>query len=376
MLPCPRCKVHMRKWSTRAGLIWTCEQGCGGRAATIPQLRRALTKPTVDAIWAASRDAEYVSCDCPSCSRPMREVPVALPRGNVKLDICLRCYVVWFDRGEYDWLPQKQWEEPDTKIRDPELQEQMAYFLIGHEKRVHGWRNAENQGPSSRGAPDSVPKWLLGLLGFPVELDAQPTTRVSRVTWILMLLMALVTLATRADLRTQVEQYGFLPADPLRVGGLTLITSFFLHADWFHVIGNGYFLWLFGRNSEDVLGTGRFLLLVALSALVGDVAFALTVSDPSVPAIGASGGVSGVLAYYALRFPHIRIGFTIFFTYWIRLSAAAWFLLWASLQLVGTTRSTGNIAYAAHLGGAVIGVLFWWIGRRRRSATYKQAVGD
>ncbi|MCP5067562.1 MAG: rhomboid family intramembrane serine protease [bacterium] len=376
MLPCPRCKAPMRKWSTRAGLIWTCEQGCDGRAATIPQLRRALTKPTVDAIWAASRGAEDVSCDCPSCRRPMREVPVALPRGNVQLDVCLRCYVVWFDSGEYDWLPRVQWEEPDTKIRDPELQKQMAYFLIGHEKRTRGWREAQSQSPTPLGGPDSVPKWLLGLLGFPVEMDERPTARFPRVTYLLLLIMTVVTFGTLADLDTLVRRYGFLPEDPLRMGGLTTITSFFLHGDWFHVIGNGYFLWLFGRNSEDVLGTGRFLLLVVLSALVGDVAFALTVADPSVPAIGASGGVSGVLAYYAFRFPQIRIGFTVFYTYWIRLSAAMWFLLWASLQVIGATRSMGNIAYAAHLGGAAIGVLFWWIGRKQRSASYERAAGD
>ena len=61
----------------------------------------------------------------------MREVPVTIFVGSAVLDVCLRCYVVWFDRGEHDWLPHQQVPEPDTKIKDPELQEQMAYSPDG-----------------------------------------------------------------------------------------------------------------------------------------------------------------------------------------------------------------------------------------------------
>ncbi|MHC4677439.1 MAG: rhomboid family intramembrane serine protease, partial [Planctomycetota bacterium] len=115
-----------------------------------------------------------------------------------------------------------------------------------------------------------------------------------------------------------VTNWGLVPAELGRRFGLTFVTSFFLHGGLVHLFGNLYYLVVFGDNSEDVLGRGRYLLLIAAATIVGDIAH--IVSDPgsTTPCIGASGGISGVLAYYCLRFPKASVGIVVFF-HWVRL---------------------------------------------------------
>ncbi len=160
-----------------------------------------------------------------------------------------------------------------------------------------------------------------------------------------------------------------IPAKFTRHFGLTFVTSFFLHGGLFHLIGNLYFLIVFGDNTEDVLGKGRYLLLVAAAAMVGDVTHILADPRAAVPCIGASGGISGILAYYCLRFPRASVGM-VWWLRWFRLPVGLMFALWVLTQIVGAmwvSAGMGNVAVFAHLGGAAVGVLFWLWTRRSLS---------
>ena len=143
---------------------------------------------------------------------------------------------------------------------------------------------------------------------------------------------------------------------------------------YFHLLGNLYFLVVFGDNSEDVLGKTRYLLLIVLATFTGHAAQIL--SDPSgtIPCIGASGGISGVLAYYCLRFPRARVGIILFFVRWIRMPAGGLLILWILLQIITAMKNSlgiANVAVFAHLGGAAVGVLFWLFTRQ----TFSEAGG-
>jgi membrane associated rhomboid family serine protease len=148
-------------------------------------------------------------------------------------------------------------------------------------------------------------------------------------------------------------------------------TSMFLHGSWVHILGNMLFLWIFGNNIEDALGKVRFLLWylaagVAATALQTFVTLTFgTVRDASIPNIGASGAIAGVLGAYFVLLPRARVLTAFFFgLIFFREIPAIWFLgIWIGLQLfeggVGLTHpdQTGGVAVFAHIGGFAFGVL-------------------
>jgi len=143
----------------------------------------------------------------------------------------------------------------------------------------------------------------------------------------------------------------------------TLITSMFLHGGWMHLIGNMLYLWIFGNNIEDAMGHKRFVLFYLLSGVLAALAFAVPNIDSTVPMIGASGAISGVLGAYLILYPRAKILVLIplgFFLTHMRLSAI-WVLgFWIILQVINSliTPSTGGgVAWGAHLGGFVAGIL-------------------
>ncbi len=144
---------------------------------------------------------------------------------------------------------------------------------------------------------------------------------------------------------------------------LTIFSSMFLHGGWMHLIGNMLYLWVFGNNVEDAMGHRRFIVFYLSCGLLAALTQAVFNPDSEIPMIGASGAISGVLGAYVLLHPHARILVVIpigilIYTPWI---AAYWVLgFWFVLQLVNSMLSaseTGGVAYGAHLGGFVAGML-------------------
>jgi membrane associated rhomboid family serine protease len=152
-----------------------------------------------------------------------------------------------------------------------------------------------------------------------------------------------------------------------------VITSMFLHGSWFHLLGNMWFLWLFGNNIEDSMTRPRFIAFYLLTGLAA--ALAQVMADPAsaVPMVGASGAISGVMGAYLVLFPRVRV-FTMvplgFFITSIALPAWLMLVYWAFLQFAGGLTSiaaeqTGGVAFWAHLGGFVGGVVLVKLFERR-----------
>jgi rhomboid family protein len=154
-------------------------------------------------------------------------------------------------------------------------------------------------------------------------------------------------------------------------------TSMFMHASWEHILGNMLFLWIFGNNIEDALGRVRFLgwyLVAGLVATATQTVVTLVagnVQDASIPSIGASGAIAGVLGAYFVLLPRARVLTVIFF--FIREIPAMWFLaVWIGLQLWsgGLTllapQSGGGTAFFAHIGGFLFGVATILVVAKRR----------
>jgi membrane associated rhomboid family serine protease len=153
---------------------------------------------------------------------------------------------------------------------------------------------------------------------------------------------------------------------PCRLGGLTwptLVTSMFLHGSWMHLIGNLWFLWIFGNNVEDSMGHGRFLVFYLLTGLVA--AGSHIAADPTslLPMVGASGAISAIMGAYLVLYPKARVHTLFIIIILIRVyPLPAWFFLlyWFSLQLASSALSGpgggGGVAFWAHIGGFLAGL--------------------
>lgn len=153
--------------------------------------------------------------------------------------------------------------------------------------------------------------------------------------------------------------------------GATLFTSMFLHGGLLHLGGNMLYLWIFGNNVEDSMGHGRFLLFYLVCGLVAAMAQAAVNPASTIPMIGASGAISGVLGAYLLLYPRARVlvGIPIvLYLYTVRLPAAVVLGLWFVFQLLssaGASGEGGGVAFMAHAGGFVAGLVLVALFKRR-----------
>ena len=199
---------------------------------------------------------------------------------------------------------------------------------------------------------------------FPLR-DTQPSYSKPVITVLLIVVNILIFLFEYSlDPYTRnafMSAYGLVP-DHFAI--TSVFTSMFLHAGWLHVLGNMWFLWIFGDNIEDILGHGKFLLFYLLCG----VAAALTqfFADPfsRVPMVGASGAIAGVMGAYLVKFPRSRVVMLFWFFFFFTFDLPAWFMLiyWFALQFFGgvgsmAEASQGGTAFFAHVGGFVAGIV-------------------
>ena len=153
---------------------------------------------------------------------------------------------------------------------------------------------------------------------------------------------------------------------------MTVFTSMFMHGGWMHLIGNMLYLWVFGDNVEDAMGHGRFVAFYLLCGVAAVLAQALPDPSSTIPMVGASGAISGVLGAYLLLYPHARVLVAIplgFYLHTMRIPAGLVLLLWFGLQLLSSAMAQpgqGGVAFRAHIGGFIAGMILIAIFKQRR----------
>lgn len=218
------------------------------------------------------------------------------------------------------------------------------------------------------------------MVPFPIKVT-QPSYSKPLVTVMLIVVNILVFLQQLSldpySLHRYINIYG-LRANPHYFHFANIFTAMFIHAGWWHIGGNMLFLWVFGQNVEDILGHGKFLIFYLLCGMAA--ALAQMVSSPlsTVPMVGASGAIAGVMGAYLVKFPRSRVEMLFWVLFLFRFEVAAWFMLiyWFALQLLGgfdgAEASQGGIAFFAHVGGFVAGiVLVYLMGTRERWARHR-----
>ncbi|MDG4648529.1 rhomboid family intramembrane serine protease [Roseibacterium sp. SDUM158017] len=205
---------------------------------------------------------------------------------------------------------------------------------------------------------------------FPIR-DHNPSDRTPFVTWALIVLNTVVFLSYFPSLSGSerlllafYDQWALVPAETVKgIDTYTILTSMFLHGGWMHLIGNMLFLFIFGDNLEDRLGHLGFLLFYLASGLAAAAGQILADPVSSVPMVGASGAIAGVMGGYLLMFPRARIDVLVIIVFLIRIfTIPAWLMLgiWFGLQLVNGLSmdvAGGGVAYWAHAGGFVAGLV-------------------
>ena len=233
---------------------------------------------------------------------------------------------------------------------------------------------------------------------FPYR-DENETQRTPYITLVLIALTSLVWLAIQGagaalPLAQSVCALGLIPGEltlslepgtPFAIAeGLacvidpgrqtsSVVTSMFLHASWMHLLGNMWFLWLFGNNIEDSMTRPRFVAFYLLCGLAAALAQVWANPASEVPMVGASGAISGVMGAYLVLFPRVRVWTMIplgFFLHSMALPAWVMLIYWAFLQVAGgvtslTAGQSGGVAFWAHIGGFLAGIVLIKLFERR-----------
>lgn len=204
---------------------------------------------------------------------------------------------------------------------------------------------------------------------FPIR-DHNPSGRTPYVVYALLALNIIVYLyglATQPDNRSVWEFYNAWAIVPAEIQAgqayYTLITSTFIHAGFMHLAGNMLFLWIFGDNLEDELGHVKFLGFYLLCGIGAGLVHVIFGPGSRVPTVGASGAIAGVMGAYLLLFPKAKVDILIIIVIFFKIfPIPAWIMLalWFAMQFfggLGANPDAGGVAYWAHAGGFVIGLI-------------------
>ncbi len=207
---------------------------------------------------------------------------------------------------------------------------------------------------------------------FPIS-DDNPTKRRAVVTHsIIAINIAVflyeVVLSTQGALLEFIAEFALTPADIVHgAAPYTLVTAMFLHSGFMHIFANMLYLYIFGDNVEDAIGRKRFILFYLLCGFAASAAQIIVNPLSDVPNLGASGAVAGVLGAYLIMFPRARVNCILvlgFFIRWVTLPAVIVLGFWFVIQFFSgvaslpyATQNVGGVAYFAHVGGFVAGVV-------------------
>jgi membrane associated rhomboid family serine protease len=153
---------------------------------------------------------------------------------------------------------------------------------------------------------------------------------------------------------------------------LTILSAMFMHGGWAHLFGNMLYLWIFGDNVEDAMGHVKFLIFYLLCGLAATLAHVMSGPNSLIPSLGASGAIAGVLGGYLILYPARKVRVLIGYMGIVAMPAILVIGLWIAMQLFSgfgsiavTDESRGGVAYWAHIGGAVAGLILVWLFRNR-----------
>jgi membrane associated rhomboid family serine protease len=355
MLACPACASPMIEHRLQGVVVDVCPR-CKSRWFDPGEPER-LGTPIQAALGPGASTGLALGRRCPRCRVPMR-VHLYREGLGVPVDLCPVCHGIHVSRasgrrllreaqGGGRWLRSRE---------NPRLADAFEYYR----------RAAPGLDLDGR-------TWMFQLLtGLPLESNLPPL-RAPVVTYALIGLNVLVFFITAPTLERTVTELGIVPARFLEVHDVhTLFTSMFLHGGLLHLLGNMYFLHLMGDNVEDVLGRFRYLVYYLACGVAGALAFVALHPGSTIPCVGASGAISGIMGGYLIACPRASVTWLIFFQQ-VKVPAVAYLGFWIFFQILAWNLGSSNVAYEAHVAGFATGLVLMlllraWIRSTARAA--------
>ena len=345
---CPHCERPCEVVEHRDLVLDHC-RGCRGTFLEAGEASAIFGPYVSPETWRRAKDTTFLrsgAVQCPADGAPMDTYRIGLAdpgsgraAESVEIDLCPECVGMWVE-------PQE-----GKRLRE-------IVMAAGQRKGTLLSDFASNPGMGT---------YLFQLVsGLPIEVWNPYRRFPVLTTGLIGLFIAVFALMSNAD--NAQRMFGLFELIPAQVRQgerlWTLVTSSFLHVGVIHVIVNAYFLYVFGANVEDALGVGRFLLIYLASALAGSLLQTLLQADPTIPVVGASDAVAGLMGAYLILFPKVRV-FQVLFFIRFRLRIAWYLALWVGVNLVLAATGDSLVAVWAHLGGFAAGVGLGWLYRIR-----------
>jgi membrane associated rhomboid family serine protease/Zn-finger nucleic acid-binding protein len=330
---CARCTYPMT--ALPVGHVWVdhCNR-CGGSFFDWGEAAAALGQDADPTKWrpeAIARPPHVSRLPCPVGHGPMWSHLLRYEDKQVEVDTCGHCYGLWLDAHE-------------------------AYAL----QAITGAVKTEHQRPGARfGTAGIVGAYLLQLVtAIPIEAH-NPVKRkpvlVHGLVAILSVLFVLELVLIGAGREEVFMQFAFVSRAFESGHVYNVLTYAFLHGSIPHLLGNLYFLWIFGDNVEDFLGRKRFTWLYLGTAVIAGLAHWLGNLGSDQAMVGASGAIAGLMGAYFVLFPRVKVWVVIFFIPF-KLRAIWYLLIWVGLQFLIMLDPKSNVAWLAHVGGFVGGL--------------------
>ena len=373
---CPLDNTPLRKQVVGGVVLNTCPR-CGGMWFAAGGLDEVLARAFADPDGVISGDRRAGArlqqygyervLRCPQCGREMVAGRYGGGVSSVELDRCPGCGGAWADGGELAALVEDLCRPSGLGSARA-----MGEAIAGAVRERERWKEINQAGGElgRRASPLDLflPKIILPL-GAGVQVQNFPV-----VTVLLVLLCSgvfLVQVLAVEHLQQFFLSFGLVPQQVSQGRQLWgLVTHMFVHGGWLHLLGNMFYLWIFARAIEDELGPVGFLWQYLLCGLIGSLVLLLVQPQSPLPAVGASGAISGVMGMFLVRHPRARIP-TLFIRYIVHVPAWLYLGLWVLLQLLALLAVPAgcscSVAYSAHIGGFAGGLALAWLYRRRSS---------
>ncbi len=361
-MKCPVCSCRLRRVRSKNTIVDICSN-CSGvwfdsgelqvflrdliKSQEISPVPTRLFKPReVEVIDQSATESRI----CPKCSFVMKTFNYAYD-SNVFVDKCPECEGIWTDAGEVKQIARHLKEDPHASV--------VAQDIVKQQQSLNDLEEWADLGDKLSGRA-GVWVWYMPKIIIPLGDDNERTKFPVLTLSIIILCIAtfLVQLFGVSDLDAFVNRFGFVPKNFWSIG---LITSMFLHGGFFHLLGNMYFLWIFGDNVEERFGNWGYLLFYLTAGIAACFSHTLFYMGSSVPMIGASGAISGIMGAYVIFYPKARLRLFCICRV-VSIPACAYLTIWFLFQLLYGAISLSydavyGVAWLAHIGGFIFGIL-------------------
>lgn len=356
-ITCPDCSIRMEPFSCREVVVDRCGncQGIWFDKKELGIFRDSLKELPIESIRidkSLSSDV-YTISSCPRCLRMLTEANYGY-NSKVVLKKCASCEGIWLSQAELlKFIDMTR----IAKIVEPEVKGVLREWTkFDKENRIQKNNNIK------LGQLNQRHNLMCGGGRFGMILplyDDNPRINKPWVTVIFIIFCIIFFILTISQ--KNYLNLGLIPGD-LKLA--SFITSLFLHGSVMHLLGNIFYLWTFGDNVEDVIGPAKYVCYFFLCGILAGVTHVLLNSFSMIPAIGASGAISGLMGGYLYLFPNVNLktlvgGRIVDIPIWIYLGF--WFLLQLLSTIVAQGMTHVSIAFGAHVGGFVAGYVLIWV---------------